>query len=84
MSSFILEYNDESQHLGRDDRDNLITFGDSQCGSDSMETNFRNRIDSYKTFCDDGSMTIHPCSTNVHDTDIQPFPNGLGQQIERL
>ena len=30
LSSVILEYNDESQYLARDDRDNLITFGDGQ------------------------------------------------------
>ena len=93
LSSVILEYNDESQYLARDDRENLITFGDGQGNRFPIPfpegekalwkqmRRFRNLIvHGFKRFADDGSVTIHPSErwkTNVREADIEPFPNGL-------
>ena len=98
LSSVILEYNDESQYLARDDRENLITFGDGQGNKFPIPFSegekvvwkqmrrFRNLIIHGVTrFAEDGSIAIHPSEqwkTPNYDAEIQPCPNGLGQQVE--
>ena len=98
LSSVILEYNDESLSLARDDRENLITFGDGHGNKFPIPfpegekdlwkqvRRFRNLIVHGVTrFAEDGSITIHPSEQWKHskrDADIQPFPNGLGQQVD--
>ena len=100
LSSVILEYNDESQNLARDDRENLISFGDGQGNTLSIPYSegekilwkqmrrFRNLIvHGTKRFAEDGSITIHPSekwTAAKHDADIQPFPSGLGHQVDRV
>ena len=98
LSSVILEYNDESLSLARDDRDSLIAFGDGHGNKFPIPfpegekdlwkqvRRFRNLIVHGVTrFAEDGSITIHPSQQWKHskyDADIQPFPNGLGQQVD--
>ena len=100
LSSVILEYNDECQNLARNDRENLISFGDGQGNTLSIPFSegekmlwkqmrrFRNLIvHGTIRFAEDGSITIHPPEkwrTAKHDADIQPFPNGLGHQVDRF
>ena len=98
LSSVILEYNDESQYLARDDRENLITFGDGQGNTFPIPfpegekvlwkqmRRFRNLIvHGFVRFAEDGSITIRPSEewkTPRYDADVEPFPNGLGQQVD--
>ena len=98
LSSVILEYNDESQYLARDDRDNLITFGDGQGNKFPIPfpegekvlwkqiRRFRNLIvHGFTRFAEDGSITIRPSEewkTPRYDAGVEPFPNGLGQQVD--
>ena len=98
LSSIVLEYNDESLYLARDDRENLITLGDGHGHKFPIPfpegekdlwkqvRRFRNLIVHGVTrFAQDGSVTIHPSEqweNSRYDGDIQPFPNGLGQQVD--
>ena len=98
LSSVIFEYNDESQSLARDDRENLITFGDGQGNKFPIPfpvgekvlwkemRRFRNLIiHGITRFAEDGSITIRPSEkwkSPKYDADIEPFPNGLGQQVD--
>ena len=97
LSSVVLEYNDESQYLARDDRENLVIFGDGQGNQFSIPfpegekavwkqlRRFRNLlVHGITRFSEDGSITIHPSEqwrNSKYDAEIQPFPNGLGQQV---
>ena len=97
LSSVILEYNDESQYLARDDREDLITFGDGQgnkfpipfskCEKDLWKQmrRFPNLVvHGFTRFAEDGSIVILPSEkwkTPRYDADIQPFPDSLGQQV---
>ena len=97
LSSVIFEYNDEPQSLARDDRENLITFGDGQGNKFPIPfpegekvlwkqmRRFRNLIiHGITRFAEDGSITISPSEkwkSPRYDADIEPFPNGLGQQV---
>ena len=100
LSSVILEFNDESLYLARDDRENLITFGDGQ-GKDlsipfpegerarwKQMRRFRNLlVHGVTRFSKNGSITIHPSQQwrdTKYDTEIRPFPNGLGRQDENV
>ena len=97
LSSVIFEYNDESQHLAKDDREDLITFGDGQGNKFPIPFSegekvlwkqmrrFRNLVVHGLTcFAKDGSLVIRPSEKwkNPKYADIQPFPNGLGQQVD--
>lgn len=98
LSSVILEYNDESQYLARDDREDLITFGDGQGNKFPIPfqegekvlwkqmRRFRNLIvHGFTRFAEDGSITIRPSEAwknPKYDADVEPFPNGLGQQVD--
>ena len=98
LSSVILEYNDESQYLARDDRKDLITFGDGQGNKFPIPFSegekvlwkqirrFRNLVvHGFTRFVEDGSIVIRPSEkwkTPRYDADIQPFPNSLGQQVD--
>ena len=98
LSSIILEYNDESQYLARDDRKELITFGDGQGNKFPIPIpegekvlwkqmrRFRNLIvHGFTRFAEDGSITIRPSEkwkTPRYDADVEPFPSGLGQQVD--
>ena len=100
LSSVILEYNDESQNLARDDRENLITFADGHGNRLPIPfaegekvvwkqmRRFRNLvIHGITRFAEDGSINVFPSEkwkTSKYDADIQPFPNGLGQQADGL
>ena len=97
MSSFILEYNDEAQYLARDDREDLITFGDGQGNRFPIPLpegekvlwkqmrRFRNLIvHGFTRFAEDGSITIRPSekwTSPKYDADVEPFPNSLGQRV---
>ena len=98
LSSVILEYNDESQYLARNDRENLITFGDGQGNKLPIPfpegekvlwkqmRRFRNLIvHGFVRFAENGSITVRPSKvwkTPRYDADIEPFPNGLGRQVD--
>lgn len=96
LSSFILEYNDESQYMAKEDRTSVITFGDGQGNRHSIPfpegekdlwkqmRRFRNLIvHGIVSFKEDGSIAIFPSKVweaNRRDSGIQPFPNGLGRR----
>ena len=100
LSSVVLEYNDEAQYLARDDRENLLTFGDGKGEQFPIPfpegekilwkqmRRFRNLlVHGIPRFSGDGSITIHPSEqwkNSRHDGDIQPFPNGMGQQVDNI
>ena len=98
LASLILEYNDDSLWLARDDRENLITFGDEQGNKSGIPFPegerdlwkqmrvFRNLfIHGMIRFLGDGSVTIFPSElwkNRKYDADVQPFPDGLGLQVD--
>ena len=98
LASVILEYNEEAQRLARDDRPYYLSFADGRGGVVGLPIperdkllwrqmrRFRNLIvHGLLQFYSDGSISVHPSQewrASKRDTDIDPFLNGLGEEIE--